>query len=309
MDLEPRLLRYFVAVARELHFGRAAASLYISQPSLSNQIQNLERMLGVDLFVRTSRKVELTPAGRALLEEAPLALAALEHAAERTRLAGAGVDGTVRFGYAPMAGYETLGAILSAVERDSPNLTVLATEHFSSEIPGRVLAGDLDVGIALFPEQMRGVRSTLVRSEPLALLCGKDHHLADTDPVRVADLENDTLLLFPRELAPGYYDRVIAACEQSGFKPRVQMFADPPPQAMVARLRANGEVGLPPASFAYHTAAADRGYAACRIVSPEIHVEWSILWSAQAPSAAVTRFLESARRCAEEHGWLLTSPE
>jgi len=88
MDLEPRLLRYFLAVAQELHFGRAAAGLYISQPSLSNQIRTLERTLGTDLFVRTSRKVELTPAGRALLEEAPLALGALERAAERARLAG-----------------------------------------------------------------------------------------------------------------------------------------------------------------------------------------------------------------------------
>jgi hypothetical protein len=135
MDLEPRLLRYFLAVAQELHFGRAAARLYISQPSLSNQIHNLERTLGTDLFVRTSRHVALTPAGRALLEEAPLALGALERAAERARLAGAGIAGTVRLGYAPMAGYETLGAILAAVEHDSPNLTVIASELFSSEVP------------------------------------------------------------------------------------------------------------------------------------------------------------------------------
>ncbi|MEU3563820.1 LysR substrate-binding domain-containing protein [Kitasatospora sp. NPDC006786] len=307
MDLEPRQLRYFLAVAQELHFGRAAARLYIAQPSLSNQIHSLERTLGVDLFVRSSRKVELTTAGRMLLEEAPRALAALERAAERTQQAGAGVAGTVRLGYAPMAGYETLGAILSAVEHDSPNLTVLTTEHFSSEIPGRVLAGDLDVGIALFPAPMKGVRGALVRLEPLALLCGKDHRLADTDPVPVAGLENETVLLFPRELAPGYYDRVVAACEQSGFQPRIQTFADPPPQAMVARLRANREVGLPPASFAHHTAAADPGYAACRIVQPEIRVEWSVLWSARSRSAAVTRLLGSVRRCAEEHGWLLST--
>ncbi|MGC0317637.1 DNA-binding transcriptional LysR family regulator [Kitasatospora acidiphila] len=179
----------------------------------------------------------------------------------------------------------------------------------SSEIPGRVLAGDLDVGIALFPEPMKGVRSAVVRSEPLALLCGKDHRLAGTDPVPVADLENESVLLFPRELAPGSYDRVVAACEQSGFQPRIQIFADPPPQAMVARLRANREIGLPPASFAYHTAAADRGYAACRLVRPEIRVEWSILWSARTRPAAVTRLLGSARRCAEEQGWLLSTPD
>src|ERR1700757_4929873 len=203
MDLEPRLLRYFLAVAQELHFGRAAARLYISQPSLSNQIRNLERVLGTDLFVRNSRQVALTPAGRALLEEAPLALSGLERAAERARLAGTGIAGTVRLGYAPMAGYETLGAILTAVERDSPNLTVIASELFSSEVPGRVLAGEPDVGLALFPQPPRGgVRGRLLPAEPLALVFGRHHHLAAADPVPVASLRGETLLMFPRDLAP-----------------------------------------------------------------------------------------------------------
>jgi DNA-binding transcriptional LysR family regulator len=309
MDLEPRLLRYFLAVAQELHFGRAAARLYISQPSLSNQIHHLERLLGADLFVRNNRQVALTPAGRALLEEAPLALGALERAAERARLAGAGATGTIRLGYAPMAGFETLGAVLTAVEHDSPNLTVVASEMFSSEIPGRVLAGELDVGIALFPETMRGVRTGPLRIEPLALVFDRLHRLADTDPVPVASLAGETLLLFPRELAPGYYDRVLAACEQSGFQPQVKTFANPPPQAMIARLRTTHEVGLPPASFAYHTAAADPRMVARKIIEPEILIEWSILWPARTPSEAIMRFLESVRRCAEESGWLAGSDQ
>jgi len=309
MDLEPRLLRYFLAVAQELHFGRAAARLYISQPSLSNQIRNLERVLGTDLFVRNSRQVALTPAGRALLEEAPLALSALERAAERARLAGAGIAGTVRLGYAPMAGYETLGAVLAAAEHDGPNLTVIASELFSSEVPGRVLAGDLDVGLALFPEPMRGVRSRLLRAEPLALVFGRHHHLAGADPVPVASLAGETLLMFPRELAPGYYDRVVAACERHGFQPEIRAFSDPPPQAMVARLRTTREVGIPPASFAYHSAAADPDLVARKIAEPEITVEWSLLWPARARSEAAARFLESARRCAEEKGWLDASAD
>jgi DNA-binding transcriptional LysR family regulator len=266
-------------------------------------------MLGADLFVRTSRHVEMTPAGRALLEEAPLALGALERAAERVRLAGAGIAGTVRLGYAPMAGFETLGAILAAVERDSPNMTVIASELFSAEIPGRVLAGELDVGLALHPEPMRGVRGEPLRIEPLALLVGKRHRLADAHPLPVAALENETLLLFPRELAPAHYDRIIAACEQSGFQPRIKAFTDPPPQAMVARLHAGREVGIPPSSFAFHAAAADPGVIARRIVEPAILVQWSIVWAARAQSAAIARLLESARRCADENGWLRAPSE
>jgi DNA-binding transcriptional LysR family regulator len=253
--------------------------------------------------VRTSRHVELTTAGRALLEEAPLALAALERAAESARLAGAGVAGTVRLGYAPMAGFDTLPAILAAVEDDSPNMTVIASELFSAEIPGRVLAGEVDVGLALFPEPMTGIRSELLRVEPLALLLGKHHRLAAMDPIPLRSLESETLLSFPRELAPGYYDRVIAACEQAGFEPQVRTFADPPPQAMVARLQTTSEVGLPPTSFAFHAAAAEPALVARKIVEPEIVTEWSVLWAARAESAAVTRFRDSARKCAEENGW------
>jgi len=254
--------------------------------------------------VRTSRHVELTTAGRALLEEAPLALAALERAAECARLAGAGVAGSVRLGYAPTAGFETLGAILAAVEDDSPNVTVIASELFSAEVPGRVLAGELDVGLALHPEPMRGVRTEPLRNEPHVLLVAKRHRLAGADPIPLARLANETLLLFPRELAPGYYDRILAACEQAGFQPRVEAFADPPPQAMIARLQAGREVGVPPASLGLHAAAAEPALLARRIVEPEIVAEWSIVWAERAQSAAIARFLESARRCAEEHDWL-----
>ncbi len=140
--------------------------------------------------------------------------------------------------------------------------------------------------------------------EPLALVVSQGHRLADAQPIPLASLEDETLLLFPRELAPAHYDRIVAACEQSGFQPRVEAFTDPPPQAMLARIQAGREVGLPPASFAFHAAAAEPGVIARRIVQPEIVAEWSILWAARAQSAAIARFLESARRCAEENDWL-----
>lgn len=151
---------------------------------------------------------------------------------------------------------------------------------------------------------MRGVRSEPLRMEPHVVLVSQRHRLAGTDPISLNSLENETLLLFPRELAPTYYDRIIAACEESGFEPRVASFADPPPQAMLARLQAGREVGLPPASLGSHAAGADAGLVARKIAPPGIEAEWSILWAARAPSAAVGRFLESARRCADEHHWL-----
>ena len=210
----------------------------------------------------------------------------------------------MRLGYAPTAGFETLGAILAAVEHDTPNVTVIASELFSADIPGRVLAGELDVGVALHPEPMRGVRSEPLRMEPHVVLLSHRHRLAGTDPILLNSLENETLLLFPRELAPAYYDRIIAAFEESGFEPRIVSFADPPPQAMLARLQAGREVGLPPASLGSRAAGGESGLIACTIAAPGIVAEWSILWAARAPSAAVERFLESARRCADQNNWL-----
>ena len=215
----------------------------------------------------------------------------------------------MRLGYTPAASFQTLGSILAAVENDNPNMTVVPSEVFSAEIPARVLAGKLDVGLALHPDAMRGVQSELLRIEPLALLVGKRHRLARARSVPLARLENETLLLFPRELAPAYYDRIIAAFEQSGFEPRVKAFPNPPPQAMLARLPAGREINLAPASFAFHAAAAEPDIVARKLAQPGILAEWSILWPARTQSAATTRFLESARRCAEENDWLRSPTE
>ena len=266
-------------------------------------------MLGTELFVRDSRHVELTTAGRALLDEAPQALAALERAAERTRLAGAGIAGTVRLGYTPAASFETLGTILAAVEDDNPNITIVATEVFSAQIPGRLLAGKVDVGIALLPEKMRGIRGEALRVEPLVLLCGKRHRLADASVVPLASLENETLLLFPRELAPAHYDRVVAACEEAGFEPNVRAFPDPPLPAMLARLPAGREVCFATASFALSAAAGEPEILAIEIAPPGILADWWLLWPERAESAAIARFLDSARRCASENDWLRSPTE
>jgi DNA-binding transcriptional LysR family regulator len=261
--------------------GRAAARLYISQPSLSNQIHALERALGTDLFVRTSRQVELASAGRTLLEEAPLALAALERAADRARLAGEGITGTIRLGYTPLAGFETLGAILAAVEHDSPNMTVITSEFYSAEIFSRVLAGTLDVGLVLHPEPMRGLRSERLRNESLVLLVGKRHRLAEASSIPLGSLENKTLLTFPRGRTPAYCDAIIAACEQAGFQPRISAFPAPPLQAALARLQAGHEVSLAPASFSLHAAAAEPGIIARTIAQPGTLAEWSTVFTAR----------------------------
>ncbi len=297
-----------MTLAEELHFGRAAARLYISQPSLSHQIRKLEETLGTPLFVRSSRRVQLTAAGRTLAHEAPAALDALERAIELTRLAGSEKTTTIRMGYTPVASFGTLTALLEAIEEDHPDLTVDAREHFSAEIPERIHAGDLDIGLALSPPTPDGVAGELVRAERVSAILGTRHRLAAAAVIPVADLRDETLLLFPRRLAPAYYDGIVDACLRAGFTPKLRAFEEPPVNAMLSRLASGREVGLAPASFTEHAAKAGTGVTHRDVVDPPMTAEFSVLWPATDPSPAITGVIASARRCAERNGWLSEGP-
>jgi DNA-binding transcriptional LysR family regulator len=293
-----------LAVADELHFGRAAARLYISQPSLSHQIRRFEETLGTPLFVRSSRRVQLTAAGRALALEAPRALAALDHAMRVARLAGSGIATTIRLGYTPVTSVDTLTTLLDALQEEHPGLVVDAREIFSAEIPEQLCAGNLDIGLALSPQPREGVSSEILRRESAAALLGTRHRLAAASTIPVASLRDETLLLFPRHLAPAYYDGIVAACHEAGFSPDIHAFDDPPVNAMLARLSSGREVGLAPRSFAEHAARASTSIALCDVVEPSILAELSVLWPANDPSPAIASVLTTARRHAERNGWL-----
>jgi hypothetical protein len=153
---------------------------------------------------------------------------------------------------------------------------------------------------------MRSIRSELLRIEPVAAVLSKRHRLADASAIPLTSLQHETILLFPRELSPAHYDHIVAACEQSGFQPRINAIRNAPPQAMLARLHAGREVGLTPASFAFHAVQAAPDVVARRIVQPEILDQWSIVWPARGQSAAIERVLDTVRRCATQNDWLPT---
>ncbi|MBL0885271.1 LysR family transcriptional regulator [Myceligenerans sp. I2] len=278
--------------------------LYVSQPSLSQQIRKLEETLGTPLFVRSSRRVQLTAAGRTLLQEAPKALTALEQAVQLTRLSGSGIATTIRLGYTPIANFGTITVLLDALQEAHPDFTIDAREIFSAEIPERLRVGDLDIGLALSPQHLDGVAGELLRREAVSALLSTRHRLAAAPKIPLADLHDETLLLFPRPLAPAYYDRIVAACHEAGFTPEICAFEDPPVNAMLARLSGGREVGLAPASFAEHAANAGTALTVRDVIDPQIPAELSILWSTNDPSTAVTGVLDTARRCAERHHWL-----
>jgi DNA-binding transcriptional LysR family regulator len=217
---ELRHLRYFVAVAEELNFSRAAERLHMAQPPLSVAIRQLEQELGTNLFVRTSREVRLTDAGMALLDGARRTLAEAEAAVTATRRAAAGEVGSLRIGYNWSARFDTLPALGQALKRTYPDVELLAEEMRPNRMPASLRAGAIDVALALYPEVVDGLAYQTVRREPIVALLSATHALAHEDAVGLEALA-DEFLMFPRDLAPRLHDFYVGLCRRAGFEPKL----------------------------------------------------------------------------------------
>jgi DNA-binding transcriptional LysR family regulator len=193
MDLDLRKLRYFVAVAERLHFGRAAADLHIAQPVLSRQIRALEQELKVQLFVRDKRATELTAAGHQLLSDARPLLAAADGARRRAVLAARG-QGVFTVGFMP--GLMVTGAVRAMSDRH-PELTVSVLRTGWSDQVEVLRDGRVDVGYVRLPVDTRGLRVEPLLTEPRVVVLPADHRLAGKDSVHLADLVEETLLQDP----------------------------------------------------------------------------------------------------------------
>ncbi|HEV7731995.1 MAG TPA: LysR substrate-binding domain-containing protein [Candidatus Binatia bacterium] len=246
--MELRHLRYFVAVAEELHFSRAAARLHIAQPPLSQQIRHLEHELEVALFTRTRRRVELTAAGRAFLDEARSVLEQADRAARIARRVGGGQIGHLSIGFVPSADLDLLPRVLRVWQRRYPDVELELQVLFAAAQIDALLAGRIQVGLVRLPlTPQRGLVVERVQSEPLVVALPRRHRLARRRAIRLPDLAGDTLLLFPRHVAPGYYDVLMGAFEGAGLTPRV--FHPGTLQTNLALISAGIGITLLPASI------------------------------------------------------------
>ncbi|HEX2702429.1 MAG TPA: LysR substrate-binding domain-containing protein [Solirubrobacteraceae bacterium] len=208
--MELRHLRYFVAVAEELHFHRAAERLHISQPPLSQQIRALEAELGVALFERNRRRVELTPAGTSFLADARAILEATQHATDRARRVAAGELGSLSVGF---VGSATFSPVLPAILRDFrsrfPDVGLSLRELQTAEQLAALTAGRLDVGVIRGPlaasELDPGLELVVIQREQLVVALPETHPLAGGLRVRAADLRGETLVILRRHEAPGLF--------------------------------------------------------------------------------------------------------
>ncbi|GGW63806.1 LysR family transcriptional regulator [Streptomyces lucensis JCM 4490] len=211
--MELRQLNYFVAVAEELHFGRAAERLHIVQSAVSQQIQRLERELGAELFDRSPRRVRLTGAGERLLPEARAVLAA----AERARTSVAATAG-LRLGTSTGLGAH-LDRVLAAFAERVPDVAVELVSLPAGERLERVAAGRLDAAFVRSAEPPPGVRVLPLWPDPLVAALPAGHPLAARDEIDVAELAGLPLALTPRATNPALVDLVVGACHAAGFEP------------------------------------------------------------------------------------------
>lgn len=246
---ELRRLRYFVAVAETLHFGRAAARLSMSQPPLSRQIQQLEQQLGAALFRRSKRRVELTDAGAWLLDEARRLLAQAESLAARTRRAASGETGRLTLGFISTVDYSILPGLLGAYRGAHPGVTLELRELTGDIQLGELHEGRIDAGMLLAPVEDAALATLPLLREPLIAALPADDAMARTHRrLSLASLARRPFIIFPRAAAPGLYDTIVEFCREAGFAPRVAQEAIQM-QTIVSLVSAGLGVALVPASL------------------------------------------------------------
>ncbi|WP_179402456.1 LysR family transcriptional regulator [Burkholderia guangdongensis] len=220
--MELKQLRYFVAVAEELHFGRAAKRLFISQPALSFDIRKFEESLGVQLFARTSKSVSLTNAGEVLLGEARRLLSQAAEAERLTVRSASGLAGRLRIGFVHSMLYRGLPDAVRRFEADYAGVEVVLAELNTQAQVQALQRGQIDLGYAHWGHFPPEVESTPIYAEPFVCCLPAAHPLARHERVALATLAQEPFILFPRDAAPHYHDLIIAQCVSAGFSPLIR---------------------------------------------------------------------------------------
>jgi DNA-binding transcriptional LysR family regulator len=247
--LELTHLRYFVVLAEELHFGRAAARLYISQPPLTQQIQRLEARVGHALFHRTSRRVELTAAGRVFHDAARAVLAEARIALDAARKVGRGEAGRLTLATPPSLMLDTLPLVIRRFRDRFPAVDVRLREMATSRVFDALESGTANVGLVRSPETPESLPTLASWKEPLVAILPLNHALARTRTFVLKRLATEPFVFFPRDLGPGFYEELLGHCRDAGFEPRVAQEATQW-SSVISLVSAGIGVSIGPASIA-----------------------------------------------------------
>lgn len=300
---ELRHLRYFLAVAEELNFTRASERLHIGQPALSATVQQLEAELGVELLRRSTRQVELSPAGRVLRERGEDLLAGTDALWDAIRRVGDGTEGTVHLAYTVSVAFETAPHLIERVLSKLPGLQFSAEVLSSGAVVDAVSVGKADVGLVRGAEPPASVGPTLIRRERQGVLLASDHPLAARAELPIEALREQTLLIHERDANPAHYDALVMLCHTAGFEPRLSIRTVPfdPANISIRDGRAVAIVG----ESSRPVAGEGLSWISLPEKTPKMEV-W-LLHSANAAPAA-RRFAAEALIRAHEEGWLSAEP-
>jgi DNA-binding transcriptional LysR family regulator len=300
--MELRHLRYFVAVAEELHFGHAASRLNTSQPSLSQQIRDLERELKVDLFLRTKRHVALTPAGRRFLQEARGILSSAERAAGLAREAARGESRKIAIGISPETDWLFLGKVLHLFAEHAPSVDVVFQNLTPEAQVDALRAGHIDVGFVGLPLEAEGMVTETTGRARLMIALPERHPMAHKAELELEELSKEAYVLWPRHLSPGSYDSLLSVFRRAGFGPPIAMAGGLPSTRTVLGMIAAGlTIALVDPALQQIGAA---GVVFRPLAGPGVFTETGVIYRRAEVSPILASFLHEVRTTPREH----TSP-
>ena len=290
--MDTQQLRVFVAVADELHFGRAAQRLHLAQPHVSRTVRALEDELGAPLFHRTTRTVEMTTAGRALLPHADALLARTDEARAAVTAAREGRSGRVRISFAGPSAHVVVGQLARAVREEHPlvDLEFLPGRYGTAAV-AELLRGESDLALARFASPPAGVASRSVSRDRCVVAVPVGHRLAELDGPRIADCRDEPFVAFPESFGSAVRGTLVERCRAAGFAPR---FVQTAPDSWTCMALVSAGVGLH-----FTTASAVEhlpldGVRIRELVDVDPAIEVYLLWRSDDPSAVLGRVLRTS---------------
>ncbi|MFC5604360.1 LysR family transcriptional regulator [Sporosarcina koreensis] len=285
--MEIRQFMYFIAVAEELHFGKAAKKLGMTQPPLSQQIMNLEEALNVKLFHRTKRKVSLTEAGQYFYREVTKIQEKLNSVIQNAKLIDKGMLGMLKIGFGP--DYGTLTKILKIYEQEYPNVQIQLEQMPTSEQLMALDKKEIQIGLLPGPIERKNIESRVVAEYPFKVVLPVDHPLAkEGGGIDLIDLKEENFIMTPREIGSAYYDSIINICNKAGFSPRIRKKTHEL-QTVIPLVSANMGVAILPEMLGYFKR---EEVVFLPINNCDVTLKNCIAWNKEARSPLIDLFLE-----------------
>jgi DNA-binding transcriptional LysR family regulator len=294
MTVELRHARYFIAVAECLNFRKAAQQLHVAQPPLSRQIRQLEEYLGVGLFVRDKRRVELTKAGYAFLDEARKLIIQAGHAADVARHAQKGEFGLIKIGLASGLG-GSVSKVVFEHSRRFPAIEVECRDIFSTLQNEALRKHEIDIGFLRPPVDQINLDCELLYEEEFVVTLPKNHRLAKRRSVRLKDIADEPLIIFDRAFSSGLYDKVMGLYNRQGFTPHLIVTHVEAHEEAGAIMVASGKAIFVGVGAIANRSVSGLELASVRLNELEAKIEVYAAWRKGEDSAAVLAFLDSVR--------------